>query len=339
MPINEAVRQKARSISEATGQDIYILSGELGRPLDIEFIRLIESSKTQANAFLILVTPGGDADVAYRIARAFQEAYDKVSVFVSGWCKSAGTLCAIGAHRLIMSQEGELGPLDVQLGRKDDLFDYESGLDIDAAIQALKGYVSDQFESLMLQLITRSDGRISVALASQVSSTVAVGLFSEIYSQIDPIKMGEVSRSMTIAKDYGKRLAAHSDNLLALDGIDLLVSSYCSHSFVIDFLEAKNIFKNIERPDSDILSLHKLLGDTAIYPMRRPLMICLSNNNTKDHHDETDDTQEKPDADAETGNDNTSTEGSGTPSGDSAGSTGESEDSSRQTSDGEQQGA
>ena len=277
MPINNKVKAKAREISEGTDQDIYILSGELERPLDRLFIRLVENSKSKMNALLILVTPGGNADAAYRITRCLQENYDKVTLFVSGWCKSAGTLCAIGAHSLIMSKDGELGPLDVQLGRKDDLVGYESGLEIEAALGALRTYVSEQFEAVMLSLIAKSEGRISVALASQISSNIATGIFSEIYSQIDPIKIGEVARSMTIAKDYGKRLAAHSENLLSSDdSIDLLVSSYSSHSFVIDFLEAKTIFKDVVRAEGDMLELHKLLGGAALYPSQSPLLQCLS---------------------------------------------------------------
>ncbi len=49
-----------------------------------------------------MVTEGGDADPAYRIARCLQDHYDRFSLFVSGYCKSAGTLVALGAHELQM---------------------------------------------------------------------------------------------------------------------------------------------------------------------------------------------------------------------------------------------
>jgi len=267
----------ARDISSATDHAIFILNGDLERPLDFHFLRFITKHKEKSKALLILVTPGGDADVAYRIARHLQDFYEEFSVFVSGWCKSAGTLCAIGANRIIMSTEGELGPLDVQLGRKDDLIGYGSGLEIEAALGALKGYTFNHFEGTMLEIISKSEGRVSVNTAAQIAANLTVGLFSEIYSQIDPAKVGEIARSMMIARDYGARLASHSDNLIGgEDSLSLLVSSYCSHSFVIDFREARKIFNSLERPDDALSALQTALGRVALFPAPEAILECLS---------------------------------------------------------------
>jgi len=266
-----------RDVSAAMDHDIFLLNGDLERPLDFQFLRFVTKYKVKPKALLILVTPGGDADVAYRIARHLQEFYEEFSVFVSGWCKSAGTLCAIGANRIIMSTEGELGPLDVQLGRKDDLIGYGSGLEIEAALGALKGYTFNHFEGTMLEIISKSDGRVSVNTAAQIAANLTVGLFADIYSQIDPAKVGEIARSMMIARDYGARLASHSDNLKGgEDSLSLLVSSYCSHSFVIDFREARKIFNSLERPDDKLSALQMALGRCALFPEPETILECLS---------------------------------------------------------------
>jgi hypothetical protein len=320
----EKYHEIARGYAENTNQDIYFLSGEIERPLDIRFMRLIDNNKLRDNALLMLVTPGGNADASYRIARCLQDSYDKVTVFVSGWCKSAGTLCAIGAHKIIMSKEGELGPLDVQLGRKDDLVGYESGLEIEAALGSLKGYVAEHFDLLMLGLIAKSEGRISVATASQISSNIVIGVFSGIYSQIDPTKIGEVARSMMIARDYGKRLASHSDNLQSDEGIDLLVQSYCSHGFVIDFREAETIFKCVERPDEGLLALHKAMGRMALVPSppgAKVILECLSRTHADPSLDDGPTIDEKEETDAGPEPKDAPESGEGAPSGDSAGST------------------
>jgi ClpP class serine protease len=40
---------------------------------------------------------------------------------VSGYCKSAGTLIALGANELAFGEHGELGPLDVQIAKRDEV--------------------------------------------------------------------------------------------------------------------------------------------------------------------------------------------------------------------------
>jgi ClpP class serine protease len=93
--------------------------------------------KRRKNAILILVTEGGDPDAAYRIARCFQEHYELFTCIVPGYCKSAGTLITIGAHELVMTDGGELGPLDIQMSKKDELWESQSGLTVAAALNAL----------------------------------------------------------------------------------------------------------------------------------------------------------------------------------------------------------
>ena len=65
---------------------------------------------------LILVTTGGDANAAFRIARCLQQKYAEFNLFTPGWCKSAGTLIASGAHKIYMGDLGELG-LSTQLSQ------------------------------------------------------------------------------------------------------------------------------------------------------------------------------------------------------------------------------
>lgn len=57
----------------------------------------------------------GDPNAGYRIGRALQHNYDDVTLLVVGPCKSAGTLIAIAANKLVIGDMGELGPLDIQL--------------------------------------------------------------------------------------------------------------------------------------------------------------------------------------------------------------------------------
>jgi len=60
-------------VTENAKSDIYIISGGLYKPVDEQLINCIKQNKSQPNVILLLTTFGGDADVAYRIARCFQK--------------------------------------------------------------------------------------------------------------------------------------------------------------------------------------------------------------------------------------------------------------------------
>ena len=73
---NEArIRKAADAVAEATDSDVLLLDGPMKYPLDFEIIDLCASMTRRANVFLVLVTEGGKADPAYRIARRLQEHY------------------------------------------------------------------------------------------------------------------------------------------------------------------------------------------------------------------------------------------------------------------------
>ena len=83
--------------------DIYCYSGEIRPYLFDLFHPLVQQHKKHDKALLLLSTPGGDADAAYRVARNFKRAYKDFTLGVMGDCKSAGTLIALGATNIVMS--------------------------------------------------------------------------------------------------------------------------------------------------------------------------------------------------------------------------------------------
>ena len=66
---------------------------------------------------LILHTPGGLVLAALQIARAIDRHKGKVTVFVPHYAMSGGTLIALAADEIIMSDHAVLGPVDPQLGQ------------------------------------------------------------------------------------------------------------------------------------------------------------------------------------------------------------------------------
>ena len=208
-------------------------------------------NKNGQKALLVLATPGGDPHAGFRIARALQHAYEEFALLVPRYCKSAGTLIAIGAAHLYLGDMSELGPLDIQVKKNDELIGRNSGLDIIAALDYLRDQSMKSFHQHCTELVAGAG--LSTKAASDIAARLAIGMLEPISGQIDPMRLAEMQRAMDIAYQYGQRLNAKSGNLRS-QGLDLLVSGYPSHGFVIDRKEAKSIFIKVSRPEG-ILSV------------------------------------------------------------------------------------
>ncbi len=267
--------ESANKVAKNLDADVLLINSDIMRGLDNQLINDIIMRKRRKNIFLILVTQGGDPDAAYRIARCLQDYYEKFIAFVTGYCKSAGTLCLLGANEIVMTDMGELGPLDVQVAKKDELFELSSGLVATEALEVLQTKAFDMFENCMLAIKIHGGGQITFKTASEISVKIAVGLMEPLYRQIDPIQVGEVARSMRIATAYGQRLMMRSGNFTEKT-LGLLRDTYPSHSFVIDKTEVKRLFINVRTPSVDEDTFGKSLGEIAYKPQESPYMCFLS---------------------------------------------------------------
>src|ERR1700722_19581933 len=150
-----------RRIVKERDVDILMFNASIERPRDERIVRWLTQRNLRPNLLMILVTNGGDPHAAYRIGRAIQSRYTKFTACISGPCKSAGTLIALGANELAFSAHGEIGPLDIQMAQKDELWEFESGLTVMTALTALYESAQDAFDHFLVSLTTNSSGRIT----------------------------------------------------------------------------------------------------------------------------------------------------------------------------------
>lgn len=271
------ITRAATEFANSSDADVLVYTGDIGRPHDAKLIDLCSQTKRRKNIAFFLCTRGGDPNAAYRIARCLQENYEKVTIYIGGRCKSAGTLLAVGAHEIVMGDHGQLGPLDIQLGKKDELWETDSGLTVLSSIETLEKKAFDLFEDCLLTLKARSGDRISLKTASDLATNLAIGVVSPIVAQIDPLHVGNVSRAMKIGVEYGKRLTEKSKN--AKDGtINHLTNGYPSHDFVIDRNEAGSLFKNVRSPNEEEARLIELLGYGIREPNSETLLFYISDS-------------------------------------------------------------
>ena len=98
-----------------------LLGFPIARYIDIndseQVLRAIHMTDSDVPVDLILHTPGGLVLAALQIARAIDRHKGKVTVFVPHYAMSGGTLIALAADEIIMSDHAVLGPVDPQLGQ------------------------------------------------------------------------------------------------------------------------------------------------------------------------------------------------------------------------------
>lgn len=232
--------------------DVYQYFGEVAREGYLRLTECLKPLPRKESASLVLATYGGDADAAFRMGRAFRHHYKKLTIIVPGYCKSAGSLMCVAANELVVCDLGELGPLDVQVMKRDEMFEQSSGLDITQALDVIQQRTMDAFRDYLIE-IRRGTG-ISTKIASDLASKLALGLYTPINDQIDPVRLGEMQRAVLVAHKYGQMLNAYHRNVRP-GGLEKLITEYPSHSFVIDRKECREIFVNVREPTDEECAL------------------------------------------------------------------------------------
>ena len=251
--------ENIKEVSEHFDADVYTYIGVIYPPDDQLLVELIRDNKSRKNALLIFDTPGGSVDATYRIARAFQRTYKtreplpedrgRLIIYVHEICKSAGTLLTLAADELILSQFGELGPIDVQLRKDDEVGERMSGLTPHQALETLQMESGQHFARFFRQLRFNRELGFSTRLSADIAAQLVVGLMGPVYSQLDPARLGEVERFVRISSEYGDRL--RSKNVRERT-IARLAGSYPSHEFVIDRTEARELFERVTKPTDSL---------------------------------------------------------------------------------------
>ena len=83
-----------------------------------EIIHAIRMTDPEMPLDIVLHTPGGVALAALQIARALKGHRGRTTVFVPHYAMSGGTLVALAADQVVLSQHAVLGPVDPQIDGK-----------------------------------------------------------------------------------------------------------------------------------------------------------------------------------------------------------------------------
>ncbi|RUW56993.1 hypothetical protein [Mesorhizobium sp. M8A.F.Ca.ET.021.01.1.1] len=252
--------------SKEYSSDIYLYAGDINEDGYEALLADVSETTRSDKAILILITNGGSGAAAFKIARLFQNTYSRFGIFAPGQCKSAGTIVALGAHNIWMSPGAELGPIDAQVPQPDEIATIESSLSSRASLDALMDATIQFFDTSVANLVTKSQGSVSFKLAAEISGSMATSMVSSLVAKIDPTLLGRHRRGVSEGIRYGTELALVSGN--AEEGtVASLANDYPCHGFVIDFVQAGKLFRDICLAEGTLLEYGKQLTDAVrIFP-------------------------------------------------------------------------
>lgn len=96
-------------------------SAPINREDTLGFVDLLHNVAPNQDLDLLLHTPGCDVDAAEKLINLVHTRVGtgKLRVIIPDFAKSAGTLMALGANKIVMSDSSELGPIDPQIALDD----------------------------------------------------------------------------------------------------------------------------------------------------------------------------------------------------------------------------
>ena len=256
------LRALATRLAQLRQADLLIYSGELTRPGDGDLALGRHGRPRQPNCLLLLSTLGGSAEAAYRLARTLRRHYRHLTVYVDDYCKGAGMLLALTADELVISDFGELGPLDLVSQHAIIPGRGESGLAPIQGLRALRTEAETSFERYLARFRSRRGLAMTTRWAIEQASALSVGLMGPVFSQIDPLQVAEVDRAMQTATLYVQRLGG---NRLKEGALERLLTGYPSHDFVIEREEAGDLLHTVRAPSTEegvfLTHVEPIVGD------------------------------------------------------------------------------
>ncbi|SRR6266581_1296218 len=186
---------------------------------------------------LIIDSPGGDAKSAYQIARFIRKRCGGFTAVVPEYAKSAATLLLLGADKIIVGKNAELGPLDAQI-YDDDLERQLSALDEIQALDRLNAFALQAVDASIIFLQRRTKKSVNVLLP--VVQTFVGSMLRPLFEKIDTVHYTQMSRLLKVAEEYAVRLLQPKySQKKATEIARYFVHEYPSHDFFINLEDAQ----------------------------------------------------------------------------------------------------
>jgi len=209
--------QRSRVILLAHRQETMSFLGfPLVRYIDVndseEILRAIHLTDPSVPIDLVLHTPGGLVLAATQIARAINRRKGKVTVYVPHYAMSGGTLIALAADEIVMSEHAVLGPVDPQLGQ------YPAASLLKVLDQKSKDRIDDE------TFIMADQARKAIAQLQATVQELLQGKYPDAVADTLAVTLceGRWTHDFAITFDYAKELGLHVSSDMPPQILDLM---------------------------------------------------------------------------------------------------------------------
>jgi len=206
---------------------------------------LKKSVKKDSKVDLFLYGTGGLTNAAWGIANLLNEFSDHYNVLVPFKALSAFTLIALGAKEIIMTELGQLSPVDPSVNSP---YNPESP-------EQLKGAPRNLLPVPVEDCISFFD--IAKKEAGIKGDEELAKVFISLTEKIHPLALGNVYRSREQIKMLSKKLLSRNikDEGKRNKIVDILTKELYSHDYIISRSEVENLLKLSIKHDKEIESL------------------------------------------------------------------------------------
>jgi Serine dehydrogenase proteinase len=111
-----------RDIEAVTKRPLVVFFSQLDQQInhtDPDDLSEILLGVQEKEADLFIQTPGGNVDATEKIISILRQRLTSYRVIVPSWAKSAGTIIALSANKIVLGVNSELGPIDPQFQTND----------------------------------------------------------------------------------------------------------------------------------------------------------------------------------------------------------------------------
>jgi len=178
-----------------------------------EVIRAIRLTDPSVPIDIVLHTPGGLVLAATQIASAINRRKGKVTAIVPHYAMSGGTLIALAADEIIISDHAVLGPVDPQLGQ------YPAVSLLKAVEQKSKDRILDE------TLILADQAKKAIAQVQETVRELLRGKYPDSVADNLAVTLseGRWTHDFPITFDYAKALGLHVSSEMPPEVLDLMM--------------------------------------------------------------------------------------------------------------------
>lgn len=191
---------------------------------------------------LFIYSRGGAIDVPWRVVTALRQTSDEWNILVPFRANSAATLIALGADEIVLGKQGELGPIDPQLG-------------IQRVVQQPGGAHGVVQEQISLEDVMAYTKFVQERAGLSDQDALAVSL-GKLADRLDAVVLGNVYRTHLHIRDVAARMLrsrkkpATEQVMGAI--IETLAERVYAHGHAIGLNEAKAIGLPVKPADDGL---------------------------------------------------------------------------------------